>query len=221
MKKIVVFGDTSFAGIVAEYINSTSIAEVVAFTLDSAFIKNRDTFEGLPLITFDKIEKQYNPADFEMLITISSVSKMKHLNSIKFYEAKNKGYELFSFVHPTSFVANSATIGENVLIFPHVVVEPRAIINNGVFVRSAAYVSHETEIGAFSYLAPRTAFSGKIKTGNHCFFGTNSTIRDNVNIGNDVIVGAGATVLQNLADETVIKAAPSKILPIDRFKLKL
>ena len=50
MRQIVVFGDTSFAGIVAEYINSTKIASVVAFTLDSAFIKNRNVFEGLPLI---------------------------------------------------------------------------------------------------------------------------------------------------------------------------
>ncbi len=221
MKKIVVFGDTSFAGIVGEYINSTNLAEVVAYTLDSAFIKNRTSFEGFPLIPFEQIENRYNPIDFEMLIAISSVSQMKHLNSIKFYEAQKKGYQLFSFIHPTAFVANSATIGANVLIFPHAIVEPQAIINNGVFVRSAAYVSHETEIGAFSYLAPRAAFSGKIKTGNHCFFGTNSTIRDNVNIGDNVIVGAGATVLKNLPNETILKAADCDILPIDRFKLKL
>ena len=221
MKKIVVFGDTSFAGIVAEYINSTSLAKVVAFTLDSAFIKNRKVFEGLPLISFNQIEKHYSPNHFEMLIVVSSVSALKHLNSIKFSEAKSKGYKLFSFVHPTAFVANSATIGENVLIFPHAIVEPRAIINDGVFVRSAAYVSHETEIGAFSYLAPRATFSGKIKTGEHCFFGTNSTIRDNINIGNDVFVGAGATVLKNLSNEIVIKAAESKVLPINRFNLKI
>ncbi len=221
MKQIVVFGDTSFAGIVAEYINSTKIANVVAFTLDSAYIKNRKVFEGVPLISFEQIEEQYNPNDFELLIAISSVSAMKHLNSIKFYEAKSKGYKLFSFVHPTAFVANSATIGENVIIFPHAIVEPRAIINNGVFVRSAAYVSHETEIGAFSYLAPRAAFSGKIKTGEHCFFGTNSTVRDNIIIGSDVIVGAGATVLKNISNEIVIKAAESEILPINRFNLKI
>lgn len=221
MKQIVVLGDTSFAGIVAEYINSTDLGKVVAFTLDSAFIQKRNTFEGFPLIPFEQLEEQYNPNDFELLIVISSVSSVKHLNSIKFHEAKNKGYKLFSFIHPTAFVANSATIGENVIIFPHAIVEPRAIINDGVFVRSAAYVSHETEIGAFSYLAPRATFSGKIKTGEHCFFGTNSTIRDNISIGSDVIVGAGATVLKDLSNEIVIKAAESKILPINRFNIKI
>ncbi len=221
MKKIVVFGDTTFAGIVAEYINSTEFACVVAFTVNSSFIKNRTLFEGFPLVPFEEIEQQYNPNDYKMLIAISAASGIKHLNSIKFYEAKKKGYQLFSFVHPTAFIANSATIGENVIIFPHAIVEPRAKIGNGVFVRSAGYISHETEIGAFSYVAPRAAFSGKIKTGDHCFFGTNSTIRDNIIIGNDVIVGAGATVLNSLPNETILKAAECKIIPIDRFKLKL
>lgn len=221
MKKIIIFGATGFAGIVAEYINSTNFAKVVAFTIDMDFIKGKKTFENLPLVPFDNLEKHYNPADYEMLIPISPASRLKHLNSIKFHEAQSKGYNLFSFVHPTAFVADSALIGKNVIIFPHAIVEPRAIINDGVLVRSAGYVSHETEIGAFSYLAPRVAFSGKIKTGEHCFFGTNSTIRDNIVIGDDVIVGAGATVLKNLPNETVLKAAESKILPIDRFKLTL
>ena len=221
MKRLIVFGDTSFAGIVAEYINSTDIAQVVAFTIDESFLNNRITFEGFPLVSFQEVENHYHPNDFEIIIAVSASSKVKHLNSIKFAEAKNKGYRLFSFVHPAAFVAPSAQIGENVILFPHAVVEPRAMIGNGVFVRSGAYVSHETKIGSYSYLAPRAAFSGKITTGEHCFFGTNCTIRDNVSIGSDVIVGAGATILSDLPDQTVIKAAECKILPVDRFKLKL
>lgn len=131
------------------------------------------------------------------------------------------GYPLYSFVHSTAFVAPTASLGENVMVFPHAIIEPRAIINDGVFVRSGAYVSHETEIGAYSYLAPRTTFSGKVVTGCHCFFGTNSTISDRDAIGHDVVVGAGAVVLRNLGNEVVLKAAESKLMDIDRFKLKL
>ena len=221
MRKIILFGDTSFSGIVAEYINTTNQAKVVAFTIDESYIGKKDSFENLPLVPFNAIEKYYPPNEYYFLCTVSAGSKQKHLNSQKYQEAKLKGYEIFSFIHPSAFVAPSAKIGENVLIFPHVVIEPRAKIGNGVFIRSAAYVSHETEIGAFSYLAPRCAFSGKIKTGEHCFFGTNSTVRDRVKIGNDVIVGAGAVVLNDLPDQTVIKAAECKILPVNRFNIKI
>jgi sugar O-acyltransferase (sialic acid O-acetyltransferase NeuD family) len=221
MNDIVIFGDTSFAAIVAEYINSEKENRVVAFTLDAEYINDRKTFEGVPLVAFEHINEKYPPENYKLLIAVSAGSKAKHLNSKKFDEAKSKGYQFFTFIHSTSFIADTAKLGENVLIFPHVIVEPRAIINNGVIVRSAAYVSHETEIGAFSYLAPRATFSGKIKTGSHCFFGTNSTIRDGLTIGDDVIIGAGATALKNLDNQTVLKVAESVVLPVDRFKLNV
>lgn len=221
MKKVIIFGDTSFSGIIAEYINASAKAKVVAFTVDDSYINQRKLFENLPLISFEEIEKHYSPKDYYFLCAVSAASKKIHLNMLKFNESKMKGYKMFSFVHPSAFVAPSAEVGENVIIFPHAVIEPRAKIGNGVFVRSSAYVSHETEIGAFSYLAPRCAFSGKVKTGEHCFFGTNSTIRDGVQIGGDVIVGAGAVVLKDLPNQTVLKAAESKILPVNRFNIKL
>ena len=220
MKKLIIFGDTSFSGIVAEYIHSVGDVQVVAFSVDKAFLNGRDTFEGLPLVGFQKIESLFNPRDYYFLITVSAASGVKHLNSEKFNEAIEKGFQPFSFVHPTAYVASSAKIGENVLVFPHAVIEPRAIIQDGVFIRSAAYVSHETEIGSFSYLAPRAAFSGKIKTGSHCFFGTNCTIRDQVEIGDDVIIGAGVTVLKNVPSESIIKAPENRIVPVDRYKIK-
>lgn len=221
MKQIIIFGDTGFAGIVAEYIHADTPDRVVAFTVDSVYINERDTFEDLPLIPFEQLVLLYPPESYHVLVTLSAAVKLKHANSAKIRDVKSMGYPLYSFVHSTAFVAPSVILGENVMIFPHAVVEPRARINDGVFVRSGAYVSHETEIGHYSYLAPRATFSGKVVTGKHCFFGTNSTIRDRVTIGHDVVVGAGAVVSGNLRDETVLKAAESKLLDVDRYKLNL
>jgi len=221
MKRIVIFGDTSFAGIVAEYIHADTPDRVVAFTVDSSFINGRKTFEDLPLVPFEEVKRFYPPETHYFLVALSAAVKVKHLNSIKIKAGRSLGYSLYSFVHSTAYVAVSASLGENVMVFPHAIIEPRARIHDGVFVRSGAYVSHETEVGAYSYLAPRATFSGKVITGTHCFFGTNSTIRDRINIGDDVIVGAGAVVLRNLENGAVLKAAESKLLDIDRSKLNL
>lgn len=221
MKKLVLYGDTGFTGMVAEYIHGDSPDQVVAFTVDHEFRKGRDTFENRPLIAFEEIAHQYPPESHEILITLSAAVKKKHYNAQVMEKARTMGYRLYTFVHSSAFVAPSAKLGENVLIFPYAIVETRAIVHNGVFVRSGAYISHETEVGAYSYLAPRATFSGRVKTGPHCFFGTNSTIRDRLIIGRDVVVGAGAVVLQDLEDEAILKAAPGHLLDIDRFKLKL
>lgn len=221
MKKIIIFGDTSFAGIVAEYIHADTADKVIAYTIDAGFIDGRSTFEGLPLIPFEELIQFYSPKTHHLLVALSAAAGKKHLNSNKIKQVKSLGYPLYSFIHSTAFIAPSAKIGENVLIFPHAIIEPRVKIQDGVFVRSGAYVSHETEIGAYSYLAPKATFSGKVVTGDHCFFGTNSTIRDRVTIGHDVIVGAGAVVLHNLKNEAVIKAAESKLLDVERSSIKL
>lgn len=221
MRKVVIFGDTSFAGILAEYIHSDTQDTVVAFTVDPDYIKDRRTFENLPLVPFDQVNNLFPANDHYLLVALSAAVKRKHYNAFIMEQARVLGYPLYSFVHSSAFVAKSATLGENVLIFPQAIIEPRAIIHDGVIVRSGAYVSHETEIGAYSYLAPRVAFSGNVVTGKHCFFGTNCTIRDRLKIGHDVVVGAGAVVLKDLNDKTVIKASEGQILDIDRFKLTL
>lgn len=221
MKKVIIFGDTSFAGIVAEYIHTDTPDQVVAYTLDAAYLDRRTRFEGLPLVSFESVHERYPPDDHYFLVAISAAARNKHLNSQKIAAVRALGYRLYTFIHSTAFVASSASISENVLIFPHAIVEPRATIHEGVFIRSGAYVSHETEIGAYSYLAPKCTFSGKVITGSHCFFGTNSTIRDRVTIGQDVVIGAAAVVLKNLDNEAIIKAAESKLLDRDRFSLKL
>lgn len=219
MKKLIIFGKTSMACIIAEYIKECSAAEIVAFTVDSPYLDDKTELEGVPLVPFETIQNKFSPEKYELLIVMSSVSKVPHLKHQKMEEAKRKGYTLFSFIHPSSFIAKSVKLGENTIICPQVVIEPRVIIGNGVFIRSAAYISHETIIGDYTYIAPRVAFSGLIKVGKHCFIGTNATIRDKVEIGDDALIGAGAVILKNVKEKAVVKAVEGTILPVDRFKI--
>jgi carbonic anhydrase/acetyltransferase-like protein (isoleucine patch superfamily) len=45
--------------------------------------------------------------------------------------------------------------------------------------------------------------SGFCGVGEACFMGVNSTVANNVNIGARCVVGAGATILADVPDETV------------------
>lgn len=70
MKKIIIFGDTSFAGIVAEYIHADTSDRVIAYTVDSDFINDRDTFENLPLIPFEQVARLYPPENHYFLVAL-------------------------------------------------------------------------------------------------------------------------------------------------------
>jgi len=220
MKKIIIFGITKMSKVITEYIQLAGIDEVVAYTVNRNYLDNQELFNELPLIAFEDITEFYPQNEYYLLNVLSPQSGTKHITEKIFNEVKQKGYQHYTFIDPNAFVAPSARIGENCIICHSSVIEPMAELENGVFIRSGAHISHETKIGAFTYVAPKAALSGRILVEKHCFIGTNATIRDNVTIGHDSVVGAGAVVLKDLPALSVYKAALGEILPIDRFKIK-
>ena len=54
--------------------------------------------------------------------------------------------------------------------------------------------------------------SGPIVIGNDVWVGANATILRNVFIGNNVIIGAGAVVTKNVADNCVVGGVPAQVL---------
>jgi acetyltransferase-like isoleucine patch superfamily enzyme len=52
--------------------------------------------------------------------------------------------------------------------------------------------------------------SGVCDIGESCFFGVNSTVGNDVTIGADCLIGAGATVIKNVAENTLIKGNQSE-----------
>ena len=46
--------------------------------------------------------------------------------------------------------------------------------------------------------------------GNSTWTGLNSTLKDNIRIGNNVIVGAGAMVIKDVMDKDIVAGVPAK-----------
>ena len=88
-KKIVIFGYGTFTEIILQYLTDDSEYEVVAFTLDDRYIKE-DTYLGLPMVPFSKIEETYPPKDYFMYVGLS-YTNLNHLREYRYHEAKSKG----------------------------------------------------------------------------------------------------------------------------------
>ena len=91
MAKVIIFGVGQIAEIALFYLKNDSEHEVVAFTVDSDFLKT-DKFHNLPVIGFDQIEKEYPPNDFKMFIPIS-YNKINQIRAKKF-EDRRECFEL-------------------------------------------------------------------------------------------------------------------------------
>ena len=212
-KKLIIFGNAEVASMANFYFTNDSLYEVAAFTIDSEYIKN-DSFEGKPLIPFKNIEKTFSPLIYDMHIALS-YRKMNKLRQEKYNEAKKIGFHLATYVCSKSVFWKDLQHGENCFILENQTLQPGIILGNNVTLWSGNHIGHQSIIGNHTYLSSHVVVSGHCKIGERCFLGVNSTLRDFITIGNDVMVSMDASVTKNIENGSVILSKSSEILKVD------
>lgn len=201
-KEIIVFGTGKIADVIQFYMREESGLPVKAFTVDKEFI-TEPTFNGLPVVPFEELEKQYPPEKYSMFVAVG----YHDLNSVraeKIKAAEAKGYEIISYVHPNSGVPKDLVHGKNCFIMNNVCIHPRVKLGDNVFVWSGAMLGHHSTVGNDNWFTSSVNISGNVTIGNNCFFAVNSTVSHSVTIGNEVFIGANTLVVKNVEDGKVI-----------------
>lgn len=71
-------------------------------------------------------------------------------------------------------------------------------------------IGHDVDIGNFFTCSPGVNISGKCKIGNNVFIGTNSSIKEDITIVDDVIIGMNSNVIKNIDTPGVYVGNPLK-----------
>ena len=207
--KLVILGDSAFAQVAFEYFQYDSPYEVVAFSIDQAYIK-RDSLFGLPIVPFEQLEQHYSPAEHNFYAAFI-YTQLNRLRTRFYRAAKDKGYRPASYVSQRAFVWRNAQLGEHCFIFEDNVIQPFVRIGNNVVLWSGNHIGHHSSIGDNTFLASHVVVSGFVEMGQSCFAGVNVSIGNNVTIGNDCLLGASATIVHDIPENSLVKSSPSEI----------
>jgi sugar O-acyltransferase (sialic acid O-acetyltransferase NeuD family) len=120
--------------------------------------------------------------------------------------------KLFSFVHPSCFVNNAATVKEGSFLYPMCNVDKDASIGAAALLNNSVCISHNTVIGDCCYLSPGVVTSGFVEIGDCTFIGTGSVISDNIKIGKNVTIGPGSVITKDIPDDCSVIGNPARIL---------
>jgi sugar O-acyltransferase (sialic acid O-acetyltransferase NeuD family) len=209
-EKVVIFGVGEIANVAHFYLSHDSPYEVVAFTVDKEFIKEKELFE-LPVVPFEEIEMIYPPDKFKMFAPIS-YKDVNKLRAEKYYQAKAKGYQLISYICSKATTWPGLVVGDNCFIFENNVIQPFVKIENNVILWSGNHVGHHTIIKDHCFITSQVVISGHVVVEPYCFLGVNSTIRDNITIAKECVIGAGALITKDTQEKGVYYGPAANIL---------
>jgi len=84
------------------------------------------------------------------------------------------------------------------------------IIGEGTKLDALVHIAHNVIIGKRCELTAGTVIGGSTKVGDMCWTGLNSTLKDQIKLGNNVIVASGASVIKDVPDGDVVAGVPAK-----------
>ncbi|MDH3639306.1 MAG: acetyltransferase [Gammaproteobacteria bacterium] len=200
-KPLVIFGAGDIAQLAHYYFTNDSNYEVVAFTVDSAYITEHD-FCGLPIVPFEELTDHYSLDTHEVFIALS-YSKLNRIRQQKYSAARTLGYRLASYVSSNATVLNDTTIGDNCFVLEDNTIQPFVTIGNNVTLWSGNHVGHHSTIHEHCFISSHVVVSGGVEIGESCFIGVNATLRDHIRIGERCVIGAGALILADAEPEGV------------------
>jgi sugar O-acyltransferase (sialic acid O-acetyltransferase NeuD family) len=193
--KLVIVGDGETAEIAYEYFTYDSKYQVVAFSVERAYLKKNKMFK-LPVVPFEDLENLYSPKKYELYIAVS-FTELNRVRTRLYKQAKAKGYKLASYVSSKAFVWRNVKVGENCFIFENNTLQYNVKIGNNVTLWSGNHIGHRTVIKDNTFVSSHVTISGYCEIGENCFLGVNSTLVATVKVADDCVVGAGAVVLHD------------------------
>jgi sugar O-acyltransferase (sialic acid O-acetyltransferase NeuD family) len=217
-QQIVIFGAGEIAELADFYFAHDSRYEVAGFTVDGAFL-NQNELRGRPVVAFEDVAAKFSPERYEMFIAVS-YAKINSIRAQKVAAARGKGYRLATYLSTRATVFPGFEPRENCFLLEDNTIQPFASIGSNVTLWSGNHIGHHSTIEDDVFLASHVVVSGGVRIGQGSFVGVNVTIRDHVTIGKKCVLGAGALVLEDQPDFSVVapRGTERSLVPSTRLR---
>jgi sugar O-acyltransferase (sialic acid O-acetyltransferase NeuD family) len=210
MSRLVIFGAGDIARLAHFYFRTDSAHQVAAFVVDAAF-KNDDTFDGLPLVSFEEAIDKYPPSHHEAFVAIS-YAQMNRLRRAKYEQMRGAGYRCVSYVSSRCTYLTTPP-GENCFILEDNTVQPFVTIGNNVTLWSGNHIGHDSVIEDDCFITSHVVVSGHVRVGAGSFLGVNATLRNSISIAPESLIAAGAVIMKSTVAKGVYYPERAKRAP--------
>ena len=204
MNALLILGAGGHAKVVAETALASGVASRIAFLDDhpSHSVLGWPVIGPLDQALQPSIQEQFPAA----LVAIGhSATRLRWLTKLQ-----SAGYQLPALIHPSAWVSPSAHIGSGSVVLAQTAVQSQGAIGTGVILNTGCSVDHDAQLSSCVHVCPGARLAGGVTVGARSWIGINASVIQQVRIGSDVTVGAGAAVVNDLSDGVTAVGVPAR-----------
>ena len=209
MQKTVIYGAGQLTKILLCEVEKNGLLDPAVLTVDEAY-RQSDEAWGLPLLSFERIEESYSPAEYNMLIVCGSMATRSRERMYR--EAKAKGYRLLNYISPAANLENEITMGDNNLIFGGAEIGFDGVMGCNNIIRHKVYLGHDFRMGDHNVLSVGCTIGGFSRIGSRCFFGFSVTAGPQRTFGDDCLIGMGSVVTKDIESGSKALGNPARVV---------
>lgn len=124
-----------------------------------------------------------------------------------------------SIIHPRATVSRRASIGAGSVVFAGAVINAGARIGPACIINTNSTVEHDCLIEEAVHVSPGANLAGLVTVGAQSWIGIGACVRQQVKVGRNVVIGAGAVVIADVPDRVVIVGNPARRILSDDGKV--
>lgn len=214
-EKIYIVGAGGFSSEVTEYIKSNNLLLKHKVEIEGYFDINNYEYKkhkfDAPYLGH---EKNYRLKDSSRIIIAISNSMMRK-NVYDFLKANSCVFP--SLIHNSCLVSKKAKIAEGAILCPYVTITSNANIGINFHANIYSYVAHDCVIGDNVTFAPGVKCNGNVEINDNVYVGAGAIIFQGKNdkplrIGQNAIISAGAVVTKDVPDKATVFGNPARLL---------
>jgi sugar O-acyltransferase (sialic acid O-acetyltransferase NeuD family) len=199
------------AGVLIEALELLGIAEITLFD-DAPGVTGNRRFGRTIAGPLAAIESWRGEGRIDaVMIGTANVRNLDARQRI-FAQLQQFGLSFASAVHPTAFVAPSASIGEGSFLAPMVAVHSRSSVGRNVCVYTGSTIDHDNRIEDHVFISPGVHTAGEATIESGAYLGPGVIVTSGCRVGRDSIIGAGAVVLSDIPPRSVAFGAPARVV---------
>jgi sugar O-acyltransferase (sialic acid O-acetyltransferase NeuD family) len=209
MKDIAIFGGGGFGRevqMLIEQINKVNpVWNFIGFFDDGlekqSFVNNAPVLGGIT-------ELNEYPLNLDIVFAIGNPVTKKNIVS----KINNRKTSFPVLIHPNVFLGspNFVSIGDGSIITAGTIITVNIKIGKHVILNLGCTVGHDTVIGDYSSFMPSVNISGEVTVKDCVYVGTGAKIINQLEIGENSVIGAGAVVTKTIPPNCTAVGIPAK-----------